>query len=227
MKPTIPNSNWTNEPAPSLWEVRVNNWAFTRYDVNIRLNANTNLSSGPAMNYPDRKSTRPGTTRRMRLNGYDYSHPGYYFVTICTYSRQLLFGKISDGIMVLSPTGNMLENLIRQTEERFSTVTIDAFVVMPNHIHILVGLAVRTSDHPGVDNIGDVVRWIKDASVRRHSLGVKAKGWSIYHEHLWQKGFHDHIVRNEREMEQIRAYISTNVEAWEKDTFFDGVHPRA
>jgi putative transposase len=174
------------------------------------------------MQYTDRKITRPGTTRRGRLEGFDYSYPGYYFITICTHNRQMLFGEISNEAIILSPTGRMLHDLIRQAEDRFSTVTIEAYVVMPNHIHILIGLAIRTSDEAHVDNIVDVIRWLKDASVRRHSLGVKEHGWDSYHGHLWQKGFHDHIVRNERELEQIRVYIATNVEVWKKDKFHDG-----
>ncbi len=174
------------------------------------------------MQYPDRKITCPGTTRRMRLKGYDYSQPGYYFITICTHNRQHLFGDIANETMALSPAGTMLDTLIPEAEDRFSSVTFDCYVVMPNHLHLLMGLAVRTTDKPAVDNLSDVIRWIKDASVRRYSLGVRTNGWDTYREQLWQKGFHDHIVRNERELETIRAYIATNVEAWEKDRFYDG-----
>lgn len=179
-------------------------------------------STGHYMHHPDRKSTRPGTTRRIRMEGYDYTSPGYYFITICTYDRQHLFGRIANESMQLTLVGQMLEDLIPESEQRFSTISIDSYVVMPNHIHLMVGLAVRMSDEGHVDNLSDIVRWIKDASVRRHSLGVKNHGWDTYQGRLWQKGFHDHIVRNEQELETLRRYIATNVESWEKDEFHDG-----
>ena len=95
------------------------------------------------MPYINRIETRPGTTRRGRMLGYRYSQPGYYFVTICTHDRQHLFGQIAELVMMLSPSGKMVHDLIPHMETRFATVSVDSYVVMPNHVHILIGLAIE------------------------------------------------------------------------------------
>lgn len=174
------------------------------------------------MAFADRKTTRPGTTRRVRMDGHDYAYPGYYFVTICTADRQRLLGQIEDGLQSYSTAGMMLQDVIAESGSRFSTVTIDSQIVMPNHIHVLIGLAIRLDDEALAENLSDVVRWIKNASHRRYGIGVKQSGWQPYQGRLWQKGFHDHIVRGEKELETLRNYIATNVERWEEDTFYEG-----
>ena len=178
--------------------------------------------SGQRMNYPNRKTDRPGTTRRVRKDGHDYSYPGFYFVTICTSNRQHLFGQIENDSIQYSPAGEMITAVIQSVGSKFETVSLDQYVVMPNHIHILVGLSVRMQDLAGEDHLANVVKWIKNASVRRYSLGVRQGGWRRYEGDLWQKGYHDHIVRNESELDTIRRYIATNPESWEKDKFYDG-----
>jgi REP element-mobilizing transposase RayT len=87
---------------------------------------------------------------------------------------------------------------------------------------MLVGLSIRLTDEPNVDDLRDVVKWLKNSAVRRYGTGVMHQQWQPYDGRLWQKGFHDHIVRNENELEIIRKYIDTNVQSWEKDTFYDG-----
>lgn len=174
------------------------------------------------MSHIDRTKTRPGTTRRVRLVGYDYSYPGYYFLTMCAFERQALFGVIASEKMTLSASGDMINDLITESEQRFGTVSVDCSVVMPNHIHLLLGMSVRLSNEQGQDTVSDIVKWFKSASVRRYGLGVKNLQWPRYQGRLWQQGFHDHIVRNERELETLRAYVRNNVYMWEKDSFYDG-----
>lgn len=171
------------------------------------------------MPYINRKQSRPGTTRRGRMLGLSYASPGYYFLTMCSHDRQLLFGEVSNGTMNLSPSGEMLSQLIPEMELRFSTVSLDRFVIMPNHVHILLGLCVRLTDVPDTDNVSDIVKWFKNTSIRRYGLGVTNVCWPRYQGKLWQAGFHDHYVRNDTEFETLRAYTENNVAKWDEDTF--------
>ena len=175
------------------------------------------------MNIPDRKTTRPGTTRRVRLLDYDYSTPGYYFVTICTHERQQLFGEIRGETMRLTPAGCMVTEVIDQCPERFSSVSIDCHVVMPNHIHVLFGLSVRIDDEPGTDDLTGVVHWLKSTVHQRFRAGVRSSGWKPYSGKIWQTGYHDHIIRNEKDLAILRQYVAHNVEMWEKDRFYDHI----
>ena len=175
------------------------------------------------MNRPDRDKTRPGTTRRVRLKDYDYSTPGYYFITICTHDRQDLFGEIDQEQMHLSAAGEMVRDTILECSRRFKSVEIDCFVVMPNHVHILLGLAVRLDDDPGIENVKDVVQWFKSSVHQRFRSGVHHRGWPPYQQKIWQTGYHDHIVRNDRELETLRLYVAKNVESWRKDRFYDHI----
>lgn len=174
------------------------------------------------MTFIDRKVTRPGTTRRVRMDGHDYAYPGYYFVTICTHGRQMLLGHIEDGSIIRTSAGMMVESVIAESETRFSTVTIDSQIVMPNHVHVLIGLAIGLEDDALTENLSDIVRWIKNATHRRSGIGVTQAGWQPYRGKLWQKSFHDHIVRGEKELETLRNYIATNVVRWGEDAFYEG-----
>lgn len=174
------------------------------------------------MRPPDRRTTRPGTTRRVRMLGHHYTSPGYYFVTICTHDRNQYFGTIRNGEIKLSAAGAMVSNTIAEFAVQFQTVSINSFVVMPNHVHVLIGLAVRISDEASIENLSDVVHWIKSTTHQRYRVGVRSHRWPSFNHKVWQERFHDHIVRKDDELEMLRTYIDTNVEMWEKDRFHDG-----
>lgn len=172
------------------------------------------------MSYSDRRANRSGVTRRMRLKDYDYKTPSYYFVTICTHNRYAYFGHISCHTMHLSEPGQMVEDSIKAIPDQFPDITVDSYVVMPNHVHILVGIAVRLTDDDGVTSLSRVVQWFKITTHRLFAEGVRKHNWPPYQGRVWQEGFHDHIVRNDKELEILRAYIAENVERWEQDQFF-------
>src|SRR5699024_4522452 len=120
--------------------------------------------------------------------------PGYYFVTICTHNRQQLFGTINNDAMSYTPAGLMVGKVIEESMERFASVNVDASVIMPNHIHVLIGLAVRLDDDPGNEDLKDVVHWLKSSVHQRFRSGVLRMGWPAYKGRIWQTGYHDHIV---------------------------------
>ncbi len=78
--------------------------------------------------------------RSIRVRGYDYSQAGAYFITICTYERACLFGKIVDGKMTLNDAGRMVESCWQDIPDHFPHADLDEFVIMPNHIHGIIAL---------------------------------------------------------------------------------------
>ena len=92
--------------------------------------------------------------RSVRLKGYDYSHPGAYFVTICTENRECHFGNIVKGRMILNDWGNVVNEYCPMTENHFQNIKFDSFIIMPNHFHVIIKIidpVVTTNDFIPVD----------------------------------------------------------------------------
>ncbi len=163
--------------------------------------------------------------RSFRLREYDYSQPGAYFITICTHNREYLFGNVVDGKMVLNEFGKIVEQCWLETEKMRNGVIVDAFVIMPNHLH---GIIVITDDYVGAycntplrvfrspsKTIGAIVRGFKSASTKRINQIRQTPGFPV-----WQRNYYEHIIRNEIELNRIRKYIIDNPLKWELDRFF-------
>ena len=157
--------------------------------------------------YPKRKPNR--------LRTFDYSAAGFYFITICTKNKEKLFGYVQDGDewnlpqMVLSDLGIIVSEQI-QTIQNAKHVSIDHSVVMPNHIHLI--LVVDPSD--------DTEKTAANAIVP-HTIGAfKRLCGKRIGEDVFQRSFHDRIIRNQMEYEKIWQYISDNPRKWKEDCFF-------
>jgi REP element-mobilizing transposase RayT len=178
--------------------------------------------------------------RSIRLKGYDYSQPGTYFVTICTQERACLFGWMVDGKMLLNDAGRMVQTVWDAMPVHYVGVAIDAFVVMPNHIHgivVLVGAAPcgrpRSGQRPleQASSMGqaqgpaptvaislpDVVHRFKTMTTKQYADGVKQSGWSPFPSQLWQRNYYEHIIRGEDSLNRVRRYIADNPTQWEID----------
>ncbi|MBR4701986.1 MAG: transposase [Oscillospiraceae bacterium] len=147
-----------------------------------------------------------------RLSGYDYSSPGYYFLTICTEYHQPLFGSIcahEDGTvsseMVLNDTGQAVAAVILAIPEHYPGIILDKYVVMPNHIHLILAIPSSLKNAPNISRI--VLQFKRAVSIR---LGKS----------IWQLGFHDHIIRDEREYQEIWNYIDNNPLKWALDKYY-------
>ena len=161
--------------------------------------------------------------KRIRLKGHDYSAPGAYFITICTHERRHLLSDIVGAIHEspenqLTEIGMIAEQVIQTLPERFD-ISIPKYVIMPNHIHMIVKIrydkerAIRESplqNHRSI--ISNAIGFFK--------MNVSKAGHSTHNTKIWQRLFHDHIIRNEEEYQKICNYIDTNVAHWEKDCFF-------
>ena len=150
--------------------------------------------------------------KQMRWESFDYSSQGVYFVTIVTNERRNLFGCVRDGEMHLNAAGRMVLEEYRSIETNESGIICMDVVVMPNHIHCMVYLPNDSGMALPV-----AMEHFKSRTVNRYGVGVKEDGWAPYHHHLWQRSYWDDIVRNERQFEFIRRYISLNPQRWDKD----------
>ena len=157
--------------------------------------------------------------RSIRLRGYDYASPGAYFVTMCAQDRRCLFGTIIAGELLLNDAGRMVAAIWEGLPERFPTIVLDAYVVMPDHFHAVVSIAnVRdTPEQAGEHSfptLGDAVGAFKSLTTNAYIRGVREHGWPPFARRLWQRNYYEHIIRNEAASARIRAYIEANPVRW-------------
>ncbi len=174
--------------------------------------------------------------RSLRLPGYDYSQPGAYFVTICVQHREARFGNIARDEMIIDDAGKMVYAEWQRLPARFATMELDAFVVMPNHLHAIVrivdstdvgeirveasqraGTSPAPTDQTARPTLSDMVGAFKSITTDEYIRGVKKSGWLRFDGRLWQRNFYDHIIRDDRELNAIRQYIQNNPAKWEMD----------
>jgi REP element-mobilizing transposase RayT len=151
--------------------------------------------------------------RSLRLPAFDYRDNGAYFFTAVTQNRGKLFGRVDDDVVLLTRAGMVVENTWRNLHHRFPTVVCDAFVTMPDHVHGILFLdhaIVVTGDpaDPGVPSLPQVIGAFKSLAAREVNQVLNRTGA------LWQRSFHDRIVRNERELNVLRRYIEENPLRW-------------
>ena len=164
------------------------------------------------MKLPNRKPTR--------LRNYDYSSEGAYFITICTHNRKYIFSDVVGSIHESTATklnlnGIITENYINRLNTRFA-LNIDKYVIMPNHIHMIVFIDERS---------------IRESTLQKRSIISNAMGYlkmnvardihkSGYTGNIWQRSFHDHIIRDKTDYIKIWDYIDTNPLKWADDCFY-------
>ena len=150
----------------------------------------------------------------IRLKGYDYSQNGAYFITMCTNKRECILSNIvgDDAYIVpknnLSQIGLICEKYINNINIKYGNVTVDKFVIIPNHIHLFISHHGTMWASSPTKTIGDIIRSFK-------TLVTKEAGFPI-----WQRFYHDHIIRGEKDYLKIWEYIDTNVIKWKKDCFY-------
>ncbi len=163
-----------------------------------------------------------------RWGKYDYAANGMYFVTICTINREKIFGHIHDGMMILNTFGKCVEQCWRALPEHFPFIKIDAFVIMPNHVHGIIhlrtnipipgcvgathALPLRTRSmmprqprKPPPQSLCSVIGSFKSAASKHINVLRNTPGGSV-----WQRNYHDRIIRDIHALEKIRRYIGNN-----------------
>ena len=173
-------------------------------------------------------------TTSTRLQHWDYRWDGYYFITICTKNKEEYFGTIEDDKMILSPLGVIADILWYEIKNHAKNIELDAFVVMPNHIHgilILSGNETETVEtrhalslasdsigkqrfqNQGKNSISSIVGGYKSAVTKHaHRLGF---------EFVWQSRFYENIIRDEKRYIKIVDYVNQNPLKWDEDKFYN------
>jgi len=160
--------------------------------------------------------------RSLRLQEYDYSQPGAYFITICTHNRECLFGEIVQGEMKINEMGDLVRATWQQIAKRYPHTSVDAFVVMPNHIHGIIFINVGAIHESPLQK--------SETTRRRHMLLPKIIGYfkmnsakktnilrATLGTPLWQRNYYEHVIRNETDLEEIREYSENNRAKWLED----------
>ena len=171
------------------------------------------------MKLPRRKSPR--------LKNFDYSTPGYYFVTFCTHNRRRTLSHIVGAVHEppetrLTEQGKIVNDVIINIPEHLG-IKIDKYVIMPNHIHMI--MIIEHNEH---------LRAIRESPLHSRQIIEKAVGYikmnsskrirkSISCEKIWQRSFHDHIIRGEKDYQKIWQYINCNPMCWENDCFYSEI----
>lgn len=170
----------------------------------------------------------PHHRRSIRLAGYDYTRPGFYFVTIVTQHRKPIFGEVVDGEMRLSRFGRVAHSEWQRLSRRFPHLELDEFVVMPNHIHgILIVLekkrpeAGASDDIPSKEQFGKPVKGSLATIIRSYKSAVTARihcmGDGVSGARVWLRNYYEHIVRGPKDLDRIRHYIRDNPLKWALD----------
>ncbi|MDP8965014.1 MAG: hypothetical protein M3O33_13750 [Cyanobacteriota bacterium] len=195
--------------------------------------------------------------RSIRLRGYDYTREGAYYFTICCHQRRSLLGEIKEGAMHLNLIGITVKAVWESLPRHFPLIELDAFVVMPNHVHGIIvitdsagnsnpnfnhnhncrgeafvpgcnntppeSLSTNASPFPRYNNdtspprgtqsgsIGAILQNFKSVATRRVNRITRNSGT------LWQRNYHEEIIRNEKAYENIRRYIVENPLNWDED----------
>lgn len=168
--------------------------------------------------------------KKLRFSNYDYSRNWFYFITICTKNRENYFGEIIDEKMILNEYGKIVENEILKTEELRKEIKIDIFVIMPNHIHLIIiienNLKNEITHTDIVRNTGpcSLQTWNYHKnklsnSIQRMKSSVTLNIRNQYNDFqfFWQKSFYDVVIKNDEQLEKTRQYILDNPSKWEDD----------
>jgi len=168
--------------------------------------------------------------RSIRLREYDYRQAGAYFVTMCTHEKAKLFGTIEQDKLILNDLGHIVVAEWLHIANARSNIHLDFFVVMPNHVHGVIFIIDSCNDNADLytagsrskasrtllaGSLGAIVGHFKAAVSRRIN-----KRRSEYGQKIWQRNYHEHIIRNEKSLHEIRNYILENPAKWRDDSLY-------
>ena len=165
--------------------------------------------------------------RSVRLKNYDYSQNGAYFITLCTHERKNLFGHIDSDEMHLNALGRIVQEEWLKSFKIRKELAMDAYIITPNHLHGIVFIAhqynknhlsLKNKSGPRHQSIGSFVIGFKSAVTQRIS-----NNYDIPKGYVWQRNYHEHIIRCEESLNKIREYTLNNPVTWQKDSLFCGL----
>ena len=163
-----------------------------------------------------------------RLKNYDYSNVGAYFITVCTKNRDPFLSTITVGDgsavpqnkinarpqnktavpnIILTPLGQIVENHINMMSEKYPNTKIDAYVIMPDHVHMV--LVINHGRANPAPTVGNIMGWFKYMTTK-----MMANKCETSDNRLWQRSYHDHVIRDEQDYLNICQYIADNPMRW-------------
>jgi REP element-mobilizing transposase RayT len=165
--------------------------------------------------------------RSIRLPGFDYGQPGAYFVTLCTRHRECLFGEVVNEEIQMNSLGQAVASCWNDLENHYGHVDLDAFVVMPNHVH---GIIVLTQGTLATVGAGFKPAPTTPDIAKRHGLPEIVRAFKTFPSRginqlrgtpgqpVWQRNYYEHVIRNEAELDRVRQYVHGNPGKWLEDT---------
>lgn len=153
--------------------------------------------------------------RSIRLQNFNYSSNYVYFVTICVQDRKSILGKVVGDRAFLSPYGRISDTQWSKLIDRFAMIELDEYVIMPNHIHGIIGIRATVKVAP---TLGQIIGAYKSRVV--HECLELAKIKDKFMGKFWQRNYYEHIIRDEDDLNRIRKYIRNNPSNWTKDKLF-------
>jgi len=156
----------------------------------------------------------------IRWRGYDYASAGAYFITICTHGRQRTFGEIKNGMMQLFPVGEMVQEAWKNIPQYDPYILLDEFIVMPDHMHAVVWMGWNLNDGQGwypapTISLSSVIGRFKSWTTHQYRRHLERNGLSApLDTRLWQRNYHERVIRNDKELNATREYIFANPLNW-------------
>jgi REP element-mobilizing transposase RayT len=162
--------------------------------------------------------------KKLRLRDFDYSLNCAYFVTVCAYKKRCMFGVIENGTMNLNTNGKIVQNIWKDLLKHYVSIDNDVFTIMPNHVHGIIVIHEenwRSGSKPDPTKkytLSEIVRAFKTYSSRKINASRHSQGTV-----LWQHGYFEHVIRDEKEYYEIGEYILSNATKWENDAENPGI----
>jgi putative transposase len=170
-------------------------------------------------------TSNPKSRKRLRLPHYDYSTTGAYFLTICVKNMKPLFAQIQNKELRLSDPGKIAEQTWLNLPNHYANIKLDEFIIMPNHMHGILWILDKPTSSQSIGEgfqpslsqhaLPEIIRGFKTYSARKINRLLNATGKPI-----WQRSFHEHIIRNDDDLLKHRTYIQNNPLKWALDEYY-------
>ena len=152
----------------------------------------------------------------LRLEGYDYTKRGIYFVTIVTQNKLYLFGETKQDEMILNEAGEMIREWIDMLPSKFIGICIESMVIMPNHIHFVL---IKEEESNEI-HLSQIIQWFKAMTTNAYIKGVREERYKPFDKKVWQRNYYEHIIRDEKSHREIMRYIDNNPRQWTEDSLY-------